>query len=80
MMSIKSISKQGSRRTRLDERSLEHVRQERKHRVQRREILLLPDLAVLDASKELSEDGQVQDERSRKKRILKIEPSIDLVE
>jgi len=56
--------------TRLDEGSLEHVGEEGEHRVQRRKVLLLTGLAVLDTSQELSEDSQIQDERSSQERIL----------
>jgi hypothetical protein len=59
----------------LDERRLEHVRQEREHRVQLLELARAR-RADLDAREELSEDGEVEDERGRKKRVLKINFSI----
>jgi hypothetical protein len=59
------------KRTRLDEGRLEHVGEEGQHRVKRRKVLLLAtDLAVLDASEELGEDGQVEDERGGEEGVL----------
>ena len=54
----------------LDERRLEHVRQEREHRVQRRELARGGRVAVLDAREQLREDRQVEDERRREKGVL----------
>jgi len=58
--------------TRLDKRSLEHIREERQDGIQRLEIrgLAILALAVLDASEELSEHGQVKDKRSGQKGVL----------
>jgi hypothetical protein len=54
---------------RLDERRLEHVGQQRKDRVERRK-LGVGIFAILDASKEFGEDGQVENEGSSKEGIL----------
>ena len=54
----------------LDERRLEHVRQEREHRVQRRELARGGRIAVLDAREQLREDRQVEDERRREQGVL----------
>jgi hypothetical protein len=59
-------------RTGFDERSFEHVREERKYRVQRRKVFLLADFAIFNTSQEFGENGQIQDQRSGKKRVLKI--------
>ena len=61
--------------TGLDERGLEHVREQGQHGVQRLE-LGRGARAVLDAREELGQDGQVQDERSSQKRVLKIQSTI----
>lgn len=60
-------------RTRLDERGLEHIGQEGKDGVQGSKVILLTDLAVLNTSEKLSENGQVQDKRSSKEGILLME-------
>ena len=62
--------KQVSTLTRLDERGLEHVRQEREHGVERLEVTARGRLAVLDAGEEFSEDREVEDEGRREQRVL----------
>ena len=56
--------------TRLDERSLEHVRQQRQDGVKRGELGLSGGVTVLDTSEKLSQDRQVQNERSCQEGIL----------
>ena len=56
--------------TRLDEGSLEHVREKREDAVQRLELGVLGDAAVGDASEELGQDGQVEDEGSGEEGVL----------
>lgn len=58
------------RLTRLDEGRLEHVGKQGEHGVEGSEILLLADLAVLDAGEELAENGQVQDQGSSEEGVL----------
>lgn len=63
----------GTRRTRLDERGLEHVRQQAQHGVQRFELGLAGIRAagtVLDTSEKLGEDGQVEDQGSGEEGVL----------
>ena len=56
----------------LDERRLEHVREQRQDGVQRPEVLRARgEVAVLDAREELGEDRQVEDERRREQRVLR---------
>jgi hypothetical protein len=60
-------------RTRLDERGLEHVREEGEHWVERRKVLpgaLGGEGAVLDTREQFGEDRQIEDERGREERIL----------
>ena len=54
----------------LDERRLEHVREEGEDRVERLEVLARRRVAVLDAREQLREDREVEDERRREQRIL----------
>ena len=56
--------------TRLDERSLKHVRQQGKDGVEWGEVGRRGGITVLDAGEELSQDGQIQDERGSQERIL----------
>ena len=65
-----SGTEQESTLTRLDERGLEHVRQEREHGVERLEVTARGRLAVLDAGEEFSEDREVEDEGRREQRVL----------
>ncbi len=55
--------------TGLDERRLEHVREQREDAVERLELASLG-LAVLDAGEELRENSQVEDQRRSKQGIL----------
>lgn len=76
-VSIHRDTTRESGRTRLDERRLEHIREERQHRVQRRKVLvgrLRRDVTVLDTRKELRQDRQVKDERRSKERVLHGQP------
>ncbi len=57
--------------TRLDEGRLEHVGEQGQDGVQGREVLLLTDLAVLDAREELAQDSQIQDQGSSEEGVLK---------
>lgn len=54
---------------RLDHRRLEHVAQQGQHRVKRL-VLALTGRTVCDASHQLGEDGQVEDEWRGQKRVL----------
>lgn len=78
-----SHASQGSgleRRTRLDERGLEHVREQAQYGVKRLEIALAGVGAagtVLDTSKELGEDGQVQDQGSGEEGVLQTKSRTD---
>lgn len=67
-------------RARLDEWGLEHVREEREDAVQRLElwVLVVAHFTVGNASEELGEDGQVEDERGSEKRVLKIERKVSI--
>lgn len=56
-------------RTGLDERRLEHVREEGQDRVQRLELVRVG-FAVLNTGQELRQDREINDERRRKKRVL----------
>jgi hypothetical protein len=49
----------------FDEWGLEHVRKQRKHRVERSELgaITLGQIAITNAREELREDGQIQNER-----------------
>ena len=66
--------------TRLDKRSLQHVREEGEDRVERRKVLLLSgvagDFAVLNSGEEFSEDGQIQDEWRGEEGVLRKEKRI----
>lgn len=66
--------------TRLDKRSLQHVREEGEDRVERRKVLLLSgvagDFAVLNSGEEFSEDGQIQDEWRGEEGVLRKEKGI----
>jgi hypothetical protein len=53
----------------LDERGLEHVAQERQHRVERLELGLSL-AAVRDAGEQLGEDGEVENERRGEEGVL----------
>ncbi len=58
-----------TRPTRLDERRLEHVREQREDTVERLELAALG-LAILDTGEELREDSQVDDQRRGKEGVL----------
>ena len=58
--------------TRLDEGRLEHVGEQGQDGVEGSEVLLLTDLAVLDAGEELAQDSQVQDQGSGEEGVLRI--------
>jgi hypothetical protein len=57
--------------TRLDERCLEHVGKQRKHRVQRLELLGSFAIAILNTSQKLSEHREIKNERRSEERVLK---------
>jgi hypothetical protein len=59
----------GGLRTWLNQWSLAHIGEEGEHRVEGREFPLRTG-AVLDAGEQLGEDGQVQNEGRRQKRVL----------
>ena len=54
----------------LDERHLEHVREQGEDPVERLEVHACGRVAVLDARQELGEDREVEDERRREQRVL----------
>ena len=59
--------------TRLDKRSLQHVGEQRKNRIERLELVGCGGVTVLDTGEQLGEDGQVEDEGSSQERVLEKE-------
>lgn len=55
----------------LDKGSLEHVREKRKHAVQRLELLVLIGATVGDAGEELGKNGKIENERRSQKGVLR---------
>jgi len=63
----------------LDERSFEHVREKREHAVQRLELLVLTNAAVVDTGEKLSEDCEVKNQRRSQQGILALVEDVERV-
>lgn len=65
-------------RARLNERSLEHIGKERQNGIKRLEIsAFLGDSAILNASQELGEDDEIEDERSSEEGVFALVEDVD---